>query len=63
MPVTIGTLTSNVNVTDAGGTMTDEMIERIVKLAAARMKEDLRSEEDARQRAEVRERRSEPGLY
>lgn len=62
MPVTIGTLTSNVNVVDGGG-MTDEMTDRIVKLAVARMKEEMRSEEDARQESEVRDRRSEPDPF
>ncbi len=62
MPVTIGTVTSNVNVVEGGG-MTDEMMERIIKLAVTRMKEEMRSQESARQENEIPGRRSESDLF
>lgn len=59
MPVTIGTLTSNVNVVDGNNMMNDEMLERIVRLAVARLKAEMRSDEASREEQEVRDRRSE----
>jgi hypothetical protein len=38
--------------------LTEDVTEQIVKLAMARMKEDMRSAEEARQESEVRDRRS-----
>lgn len=58
MPVTIGTLTSNVNVVDASGMLTEEVMEQIVRRAISRLKEEQHSEDQARQEREVRDRRS-----
>lgn len=60
MPVTIGTLTSNVNVVDSsGGVLNDETIEQIVRIVLARMKEEMASQEQSRQEREIRNRMSE----
>lgn len=58
MPVTIGTLTSNVNVVDASGMLTEEVMEQIVRRAISRLKEEQHSEDQARQEREVRDRMS-----
>ena len=63
MPVTIGTLTSNVNVVDSSGVLTEEMMERIVKMVMMRLKEERHFEEQARQEREIRDRMSESEPY
>lgn len=60
MPVTIGTLTSNVNVADSSGMMNNEMMEQIVRTVLARLKEEMASQEQARREREIRGRMSEP---
>jgi phosphoglycerate dehydrogenase-like enzyme len=59
MPVTIGTLTSNVDVVEASGTLTQEVMEHIVKMVMTRLKEERYLEEQARQEREIRDRMSE----
>jgi len=58
MPVTIGTLTSQVDMIDANGSMNDAVIEKIVKLAVKRVMEQLKDEELARREREIRNHRS-----
>ena len=62
MPVTIGTLSSSVHVTDGAGP-NDEMTERIVAIALARMRDELRREKETKADGDVEERRSEPEPY
>ncbi len=59
MPVTIGTLTSNVNVVDSHSTLNDEMIEKIVQLVILRLKDEQHFELQVRKEQEVRDRMSE----
>lgn len=63
MPVTIGTLTSNVTVTKGSGSLDQATLERIVRLVAARVKEELHTEEESRREREVRDRQSEVSPY
>ncbi|MGH7491699.1 MAG: hypothetical protein ACREOO_04835 [bacterium] len=63
MPMTIGTLTSNVNVVDSSNIMTDEIMEQIVKMVMKRLKEERHFEEQARQEREIYEHRSESRYY
>jgi hypothetical protein len=64
MPITIGSLTSHVTVTEGGpAALTDEMVERVVQAAVARMKDEMRAEEQARQEREVPDRRSDANPY
>lgn len=58
MPVTIGTLTSNVNVSDGTGALGEEMLERVVQAVLARMREQRETEESAREESEIPERAS-----
>jgi len=60
MPVTIGTLTSNVNVSDgASGVLGEETLERVVQAVLARMRERKEAEESVREEREIPERASE----
>lgn len=60
MPVTIGTLTSNVNVSDgASGVLGEEALERVVQAVLARMRERKEAEESVREEREIPERASE----
>ncbi|MBC7909339.1 MAG: hypothetical protein H7Y30_02500 [Pyrinomonadaceae bacterium] len=59
MPVTIGTLTSSVQVSDGGGGVSDETTERIIQMAVARMKQVLRDEIEAKKDSDPQDRRSE----
>lgn len=63
MPVTIGTLKSSVHVTEGGAGLNDELTERIVAIAVARMKEELRREKETQADGDVQDRRSEPEPY
>jgi hypothetical protein len=60
VPVTIGTLTSSVQVSDGGGgSVSDETTERIIQMAVARMKQVLRDEIEAKKDSDPQDRRSE----
>lgn len=63
MPVTIGTLTSRVNVSDAAAPAADDFMEKIIRAAVARMKQELAYEEQLRDEREVHDRASEPDRY
>jgi hypothetical protein len=56
MPVTIGNLTSNVNLIDSNAVMNDEMMERIIRATLARQKEETYAQEQLRQEQMVRDR-------
>jgi hypothetical protein len=57
--ITVGKATSNVKAVDGSELLTDEMKEQIIRLTVARVKEELRAEEESRRAGEVRDRRSE----
>ena len=59
MPVTIGTVTSRVNVVDRPGGFDDEMIERLTKLVLDRLNREMQARDQSRQESEVRDRMSE----
>jgi len=63
MPVTIGTLTSNVTVNDGAAPLTDATMERLVRAAVARVKEELRAEEESRRDRTVPDRQSEANPF
>lgn len=58
MPVTIGTLTSNVNVVDNEGMANDAMVERIVRLVMIRLRQERQFEDLAHREREIRDRMS-----
>jgi hypothetical protein len=58
MAVTIGRMTSRVNVVEAGGTLSDETLEQIVELVIRRLREEGRGEEAGGEN-EIPERMSE----
>jgi hypothetical protein len=60
MPVTIGTMTSHVNMVDSNQTMDDALIERIITMAVARMKAEMETDEQFRKETEIPDRMSEP---
>lgn len=59
MPITIGTLTSNVEVREGGPALTEELLERIVRMAVARLKEEWHAEKAWRREGEIHNRRAE----
>ena len=59
MPVTIGTLTSNVSVADSGA-ISEEMLEMIIQRVLARLRTERYLEEQAQREREIRDRMSEP---
>lgn len=63
MPVVIGQITSSVRVADESGVLTDDATERIVQIAVARMKEELRAEIEAIKDGQVTEGKSEPSPF
>lgn len=63
MPVTIGTLKSSVQVIDGDAGINDEMTERIVSLAVARMREELRDEIEAKKDGDVTNKRVDTDPY
>ena len=58
MPVTIGSLTSNVNVMDGNNLLSEEMIEQIVKRVMVKLKEEMRAEESFLLEGEIPDRMS-----
>lgn len=59
MPVTIGTLTSNVNLVDTSAMPNPEMMENIIKTVMARLKEEDNAAALLRQQQEIRTRMTE----
>ncbi len=56
MPITIGNLTSNVNVVDTNQLLTEEMLEKIVQLVADRLKAGGYGQTAATQQWAIRDR-------
>ncbi len=63
MPVTIGTLKSSVHVIDGDAGLNDEMTERIIQMAVARMREELRDEIEAKKDSDVTNQRVDTDPY
>ena len=63
MPVTIGTVTSNVNIVDRPGGFDDEMIQRIVTLVLAQLSRNMQAEKQSQEESEVRDRKSEDDRF
>lgn len=63
MPITIGNLTSNVNVTDSNSMLTEETLQQIVNLVMARLREEQYNQEQLNQEWEIRDRMSETDLF
>lgn len=61
MPLTIGRATSTVRAIDGSTVLNDDVKEQIIRAAVARMKEELRMEEESRRDEEITGRRSEAG--
>ena len=62
MDVHIGTLTSRVTVTD-GAAPGDEMVEKIVAMVLARLREEQAAQERLKEDQEIRPQMSEPARY
>jgi hypothetical protein len=58
MPVTIGTVTSNVNIVDRPGGMDDDTVQQIVKLVLAQLSRNLQADRQSQEESEVRDRKS-----
>jgi hypothetical protein len=56
MPVTIGRLTSNVNVVGGTGNMSDDVVEKVIRTVIARLKEEIEFESRFREEREIPER-------
>jgi hypothetical protein len=56
MPVTIGNLTSNVNVVDGNSMLSEPVMEQIIQRVMMRLREERYAEEQSRQEREIRDR-------
>jgi hypothetical protein len=56
MPITIGNLTSNVNVVDGNSMLSDAVMEQIVQRVMMRLREERYAEEQSKQEREIRDR-------
>ncbi len=63
MPVTIGTITSNVNVVDRASALDDEMIQSIVTIVLAQLERDQRAAKQSEGEGEIRDRMSEHDAF
>jgi hypothetical protein len=63
MPVTIGNLTSNINVIEGNSTLSEAMLQQIVDLVMARLREEQYAEEQMNQEREIRNRMSENDVF
>lgn len=59
MPITIGTLSSTVNVVDGNSLLTEEVLEQIVAIVMERVRQERFEEERDRPEREIRDRVSE----
>jgi hypothetical protein len=59
MPVTIGSLTSNVTLTDTTRRFSEETLDQIARLVAVRIKREQESEAAAREEGQIPDRMSE----
>jgi hypothetical protein len=60
MPVTIGRVTSNVSVVDTAGLISPELMEQIVRLVMARLKQEGSLEAQLQRDREIPQRMSDP---
>jgi hypothetical protein len=56
MPVTIGNLTSHVNVLDSNSMLSEPIMEQIIQRVMMRLREEIYAEEQSRQEREIRDR-------
>jgi hypothetical protein len=63
MPVTIGNMTSNVNVIDSNNMLSDAVMEQIIRQIMMRLKAEKYAEEQAREEREIHDRMTEPNLF
>jgi hypothetical protein len=63
VPVTIGKLTSNVNVVDAPGAVSNDLLERLVQTVMSRLKQELEIEARYRRELEVPDRVSDSDRF
>lgn len=59
MPITIGKLTSNVDLVDSGNVLNDEVMELIVRRVMIKLKEEMYYEGLAKEDRKIRDRMSE----
>ena len=59
MPITVGNLSSNVTLTDTTRRFSEETLDQIARLVAARVKREQESEATARQEGQIPDRMSE----
>lgn len=59
MPVTIGSLTSNVTLTDTTRRFSEETLDQLARLVSVRVKQEQESEAAGREEAEIPDRMSE----
>jgi hypothetical protein len=63
MPVTIGNMTSNVNVVDSNGTISDAVMEQIIRQVMVRLKQEKSAEEQNRADRDISNRSIMPEKY
>jgi hypothetical protein len=63
MPVTIGNLTSNVNVTNGNSMLSEAMLQQIVNLVMARLREEQYTEDQLHREREIGDRMSENDAF
>lgn len=56
MPVTIGNLTSNVNVANGNSLLSEAVMEQIIQRVMMRLRQERYAEEQSRQEGEIRDR-------
>ena len=60
MPVTIGTLNSNLSLVDNNGTLNEAAIEKIVQIVIARVKQEMSERDKSREEGEISDNRMMP---
>lgn len=60
MPVTIGNMTSNVNVVDSNNLLSDAVMEQIIRQVMMRLKAEQYAEEQTRQDREIHNQATTP---
>jgi hypothetical protein len=62
MPVTIGNMTSNVNVVDSNNMLSEAAIEKIIQMTKIQLKQELQNEKQSQQEQEIYGRTSKSEL-
>lgn len=60
MPITIGTLNSNLNLIDNNGKLNEAAIEKIVQIVIARVKQEMQDKDKSREEREISDNRMMP---